>query len=132
MPLNLAAPTSENTKEFYDGVGWSVVDGKTGDEQFFGDREAGPIRMALRAEHAARVRDTFQQLGSSLNLLEVGCGGNPATMLLDLCAHYTGVDFSRQGLTVAHRRLASHNMPFELREASATALPFADRSFDAV
>lgn len=124
-------PTSEQTREFYDKVGWTVVDGKTVDEQLFGDRELGPIRMALRQERAARLREALRLAGPPLNLLEVGCGGNPATSLLDLCSHYTGVDFSRTGLEVARQRLMPMNIPFTLKEATTSDLPFADQSFDA-
>jgi SAM-dependent methyltransferase len=123
---------SEETKEFYDKVGWTVVDGKTVDEHLFGDRELGPIRTALTKERAARVRAAIRQAGSSVNLLEVGCGGNPATGLLDMCSRYTGVDFSRTGLDVARQRLAPTGVPFDLHEARANKLPYSDQMFDVV
>jgi SAM-dependent methyltransferase len=124
-------PTSEETKEFYDEVGWTLVDGKTVDEQLFGDREMGPIRTALQQERAARVRKALWSAGPPLNLLEVGCGGNPAISLLNICSHYTGVDFSRSGLEVARLRLAPTGKSFELREARANNLPFPEHCFDA-
>lgn len=123
--------TSQHTKQFYDTVGWAVVDGKTGDEHLFGDREVGPIRMALQKERIARVRDALQLVGEPLNLLEVGCGGNPATALLDLCSQYTGADFSLTGLKVARERLIPAGIPFVLEEAAANRLPFADGAFNA-
>jgi SAM-dependent methyltransferase len=130
-PMDPPSPTSEQTREFYDKVGWTLVDGKTVDAQLFGDREMGPIRTALRQERAERVRAALQLAGPPLNLLEVGCGGNPATSLLDMCSQYTGVDFSRTGLEVARQRLLSSGVPFTLKEATASDLPFSDQSFDA-
>jgi SAM-dependent methyltransferase len=123
--------TSEDTREFYDKVGWTVVDGKTVDERLFGNRERGPIRVALQELRFARVREALRLAGSPLSLLEVGCGGNPEVLLIDLCSKYTGVDFSRTGLEVASQRLAPTGVPFELKEASAMDLPFPDQSFDA-
>jgi ubiquinone/menaquinone biosynthesis C-methylase UbiE len=123
--------TSEQTKQFYDNVGWSLVDGKTVDAQLFHDREMGPIRAALQTERQERVREALRLAGPPLNLLEVGCGGNPAIALLDMCSHYTGVDFSRTGLEVARDRLLPTGVAFELKEAKANDLPFADQSFDA-
>jgi SAM-dependent methyltransferase len=124
--------TSKDTRQFYDTVGWTLVDGKTVDEQLFGDREMGPIRTALKNERIARVREALRLAGPPLNLLEVGCGGNPATSLLDMCSQYTGVDFSRTGLEVAGQRLTPTGVPFMLKEARANELPFPDQSFDAV
>jgi ubiquinone/menaquinone biosynthesis C-methylase UbiE len=126
------ARTSADTKQFYEQVGWTVDSGKTVDEQMFGDWEMGPVRHALHQERGARLRSALQLGGPPLNLLEVGCGGNPATGILDLCSHYTGADFSPRGLEVARQLLASTQIPFELKEAHASALPFTDGAFDAV
>ncbi len=123
--------TSEETKQFYDKVGWTLVDGKTVDERLFGNREMGPIRIALEKERAARLRESLRVAGPPLNLVEVGCGGNPGIMFVDMCSQYTGVDFSQTGLEVARQRLAPTGVSFVLKQADATVLPFSDQSFDA-
>jgi ubiquinone/menaquinone biosynthesis C-methylase UbiE len=117
---------------FYDEVGWREEAGVTVDQRLFGDRETGPLRDAAHRERLRRTREALSSAGVGLRLLECGCGGNPARGILDLCAEYTGVDFSSTGLEVAARRLGDPGIPITLREADICALPFADGSFDAV
>jgi SAM-dependent methyltransferase len=116
----------------YDKIGWAVVGGKTVDQRLFWEREKGTVRAALERHRMSRIRDAIRLAGPPVQLLEVGCGGNPATGLLDLCALYTGCDFSRTGLAVARRHLQRWGGPFTLREASADRLPFEDARFDAL
>jgi SAM-dependent methyltransferase len=122
---------SPETKEFYDRIGWQIRDGRTVDDLLFGDRETGPLRAALRRQRLDRVRAALRRAGEGLKLLETGCGGNPAIGLLDLCAHYTGVDISTTGLHVAREHLRDASVPFVLREADVCDLPFEDGCFDA-
>ena len=126
------ASGSEATRTFYDDVGWSREDGRTVDAQLFSFREDGPIRQAMYHEHVRRFREALAQAGDRLNLLECGCGGNPEGRLLDLCDHYTGVDFSRRGLEVAGQTLCAHDVKHQLHCADLCDLPFADGAFDAV
>jgi ubiquinone/menaquinone biosynthesis C-methylase UbiE len=125
------SPSSEETRQFYDKVGWTLVDGKTVDERLFGNREMGPIRTALEKERTARLCEALRLAGPPLNLVEIGCGGNPAIMLVKMCSQYTGIDFSQTGLEVARQRLAPTGVSFVLKQADAIVLPFSDQSFDA-
>jgi len=127
----MTAHGSADTRSFYDERGWKVVGGQTVDERLFGERGEGPIRRALNAKRAERVRDALRGAGAPLRLLEAGCGGNPAVDLLPLCSHYTGVDFSATGLDVARARLERSGVRFHLRQADICALPFEDGAFDA-
>src|SRR6266446_6788303 len=106
------------TKEFLEKTGWRVQDGRTVDEAMFGNREMGPLRVAVQSERMRRVKEALQLAGQGLNLLEGGCGGSPAVDLLGLCSHYTGVDISSRGIEVGRGRLNQvARIPFELREA---------------
>ena len=126
------AAGSEVTKEYYDHGGWKEEGGIVRDLRLFGVREDGPIKQAA---HSRRMQHLLQKMGAAgapLNLLECGCGGNPALALLPLCAKYTGIDFSVAGLEAARTRLSAHSVPFELLEGDICRLPFADSTFDAV
>jgi SAM-dependent methyltransferase len=121
------------TKEFFEKTGWRVQDGRTGDEAMFGNREIGPLRVAVQSERMKRAKEALQLAGQGLKLLEGGCGGTPELDLLDLCSHYTGVDISARGVEVARGKLSQvARIPFALREADVCKLPFDDASFDAV
>jgi SAM-dependent methyltransferase len=121
------------TKEFFETTGWRVQDGRTGDEAMFGNREMGPLRVAVQSERMRRAKKALQIAGQELNLLEGGCGGTPELDLLDLCCRYTGVDISARGADVARGKLSQRaRIPFEVREADVCRLPFDDGSFDAV
>ncbi|HUW84359.1 MAG TPA: class I SAM-dependent methyltransferase [Phycisphaerae bacterium] len=123
---------SRATKEFYDREGWQERDGKLVDTELFGVKEDGPIRIELHRLHASRVRSALDKAGNGLRLLECGCGGSPATTLLDLCATYTGIDFSSTGLQVARGKLDATGTPYVLANADVCNLPFHDNVFDAV
>ncbi len=128
-PLPLASGTPE-TKQFYDDAGWHEADGRTYDSALFGVREDGPIRRAAHALRVQRVREALG--GPGLDLLEAGCGGNPEFQILDLCASYTGVDFSTTGIERTRAALEKTSLRYRLKVADITALPFEDLSFDAV
>jgi len=128
----LAGGTLE-TKEYYDKHGWTKLpDGRLTDNVRFGKPEGCPLRIASHQLHMRRIHEALDQAGESLNLLECGCGGNPELSLLDLCAHYTGIDFSPNGLKAADEKLKSQGIPYLLVEADVCSIPFADGSFDAV
>ncbi len=123
---------TKQTQRFYDEVGWKEKDGKPVDQHLFGVKEDGPIRVELHRLHMDRIRRALSPVGERLEVLECGCGGNPERQLLDLCSHYTGVDFSETGLDVARASFADVEIVHEFRKADVCALPFNDATFDAV
>ena len=123
---------SEETRQFYDRVGWQTQDGQLGDRRLFGAKEDGPIRKHLHIVHTERVRSALMSAGHGIKLLECGCGGNPATGFFDLCPEYTGIDFSEVGIKEAREQLKNATIPCELRQADVCSLPFDDSQFDAV
>jgi ubiquinone/menaquinone biosynthesis C-methylase UbiE len=123
---------TEQVKRYYDEKGWEEQDGVPLNLRLFGTKEEGPIRIELHRLHLDRVRSGLSLAGTSLNLLECGCGGAPERNLLDLCARYTGVDFSYRGLEIARSAFADVQIPHEFQVADLCALPFDDGAFDAV
>lgn len=123
------------TKEYYDEEGWKIDDdGRPIFARLFGVHQDGPIRQELHKIYLGRTRAALERVGHELNLLECGCGGNPATHYADLCAKYTGIDFSfpEKALAMARRALEPTGMPFVLKRSDVCDLPFEDNSFDAV
>src|SRR5688572_9034362 len=88
------------TRQFYDQRGWARQGEKLVDTDLFGVKEDGPIRQAGHRVRTERIREEVRSSRGEggARLLECGCGGNPATFLADLCAHFTAVDFSSRGL----------------------------------
>lgn len=146
---SVVAAGTPGTKAFYDSVGWDRQDesgDRPVDQHLFGHKETGPIREALHELLRRRVTKTIDSAGRPVNLLECGCGGNPAIYLFPSCQSYTGVDFAEPGLKLAEERIraASVNpasagvssfdadLPVSLRVADITNLPFEDGQFDAV
>lgn len=123
---------TDETRHFYDEVGWRVQGGKPVDHNLFGLKEDGPIRIELRRVHTDRIRQGLSRAGTALNLLECGCGGNPARHLLEMCSQYTGVDFSKKGLQLARSSFSDIGIPYEFLKGDICALPFDDGAFDAV
>ena len=123
---------TEETRRFYDEVGWHVQDGRPVDLNLFGVKEDGPIRVELHRLHTDRIRLALLRAGTALNLLECGCGGSPAKQIAEMCSRYTGVDFSETGLQLAQSSFSSVQIPYEFRKADVCALPFVDGAFDAV
>ena len=76
------------------------------------------------------------RLDSSLRLLDIGCGRGAVMRMLDGRVHFdrppVGVDFSAAALRLAGRDERRAGRPARLVRAAATALPFADGSFDLV
>lgn len=104
-------------------------------------RAQGPlgrlIAFIMAKETAAPNRRAVDALGvfQGDRILDVGCG--PGTALTELAAaapsgHVAGIDLSPLMIKVARRRNKSlvRNGRVSVTEASATALPFPDRSFD--
>ena len=87
-------------------------------------------------DHVRRRELVHEALGAAVGerILDVGCG--PGFYVAELCdrvgptGHVAGVDLSRPMLALATSRVAERDN-VELAEAPATALPFADGSFDA-
>lgn len=127
-----ATAGTEATRRFYDDIGWRVQDGKFVDSKLFGASEVGPIRIELHRLHVGRIRSALSQAGAALNLLECGCGGNPAKLIMDLCSRYTGVDFSERGIALARASSSDAPIKCEFQKADCCALPFNDGAFDAV
>jgi SAM-dependent methyltransferase len=89
------------------------------------------------------VGTTLQIVGESLceavdlrsdeRVLDVACGnGNAALAAARRFARVTGVDYVPGLLAGAAARAAADNLPLELREGDAEALPFRDGAFDVV
>lgn len=122
---------TEETRRFYDEKGWQIEGGAPVDRNLFGTKEDGPIRVELHNAHVAAVRAALYG-PKPIDALECGCGGTPASQFLDLCASYTGVDFSQAGIDLASKSWESVKVPHQFRQADVCALPFADATFDAV
>ena len=120
------------TQRFYDETGWKEQNGASVDHKLFGVKEEGPIRVELNQLHEDRVRSVLARAGTELNLLECGCGGHPKKQLIDLCARYTGVDFSETGLQMARSSFADVEIPHQFQRADVCALPFENGAFDAL
>jgi ubiquinone/menaquinone biosynthesis C-methylase UbiE len=123
---------TRETRRFYEETGWKQQDGASVDHNLFGATEDGPIRIELHNLHNSRIRSALLSAGTSLNLLECGCGGNPERLFLDLCSKYTAVDFSDRGVQVARTAFAGIDIAHEFQTADVCALPFQDGAFDAV
>jgi len=122
---------TQETRRFYNEVGWTEDDGASVDRQLFGVKEDGPIRIELHHVHLERVRAALAGSGTPVNLLECGCGGNPEKKLLSLCSKYTGVDFSNTGIQMARSSFANVKVPHAFHVADVCSLPFPDGAFDA-
>lgn len=122
---------TEKTREFYEAKGWKKAGtGRFEDTEMFGTRVDGPIRQRL---HAQRYRRILREFGpGTKNFFELGCGANPTLELQPLWGHYTGVDFSKEGLVQSARKLTELNVANEFIHADITSLPIPDHSADAV
>ncbi|HEY8746629.1 MAG TPA: class I SAM-dependent methyltransferase [Tepidisphaeraceae bacterium] len=127
------AKGSEDVKSFYDSHGWKI--GKSGDRtldlELFGNWEVGELRQRAHSHRIARIREAYASLGTGFNLVECGCGGNPAVFLSDLCSTYTGVDFSTTGLDATSEKLAPMGSRVKVVAADLCSMPFSDGEFDA-
>lgn len=123
---------TRETQRFYNEVGWKESDGASVNNNLFGVKEDGPIRVELHRLHYDRIRSALSRAGTHLSLLECGCGGNPEKLLLDMCSRFTGVDFSDTGIQMAKSSFADVGIPSHFQTADVCALPFKDGEFDAV
>jgi ubiquinone/menaquinone biosynthesis C-methylase UbiE len=123
---------TDETRRFYDDVGWCIQGGDPVDRHVFGVKEDGPIRIELHRLHNVRIRLAMSRAGTALNVLECGCGGNPERQIMEMCSRYTGVDFSERGIQLARASYSDLRIPHEFQKADVCALPFNDEAFDAV
>jgi ubiquinone/menaquinone biosynthesis C-methylase UbiE len=122
---------SSEVKKFYNSKGW--VKNKEGifyDSYLFGEKENSKIRQILNALRRKRICNILASFNKNLDLIECGCGGNPALFLVDMCASYTGVDFSVTGLKAADEKLVKIGLKYKLIESDICHLPFEDEIFD--
>jgi len=91
------------------------------------DRITGAVGQGKRAGYAALG------IAPGMSVLDVGCGtGDDVRVLSEIVGprgHVAGVDFSQSMIDEAIKRGIPSNA--ELRQASATELPFMDETFDA-
>ena len=99
---------------------------------FDAKRFGGPIgSMLLRDQE--RVLAEFLGDVSGLRILDMATGtGRAALALARRGANVTGLDASREMLSVARARAAEAGLAIEFVEGDAHALTFADRAFDEV
>jgi ubiquinone/menaquinone biosynthesis C-methylase UbiE len=99
---------------------------------FDAKRFGGPIGMMLLADQE-RVLAEFLGDVSGRRILDMATGtGRAALALAKRGAIVTGVDASREMLSVARTRAADAGLSIEFAEGDAHALAFPDRTFDAV
>jgi SAM-dependent methyltransferase len=95
-------------------------------------RFGGPIGTILLQDQE-RVLGEFLGDVSGRRILDMATGtGRAALALAKRGAIVTGVDASREMLTVARARAADAHLSIEFAEGDAHALVFPDRAFDAV
>ena len=99
---------------------------------FDAKRFGGPIGQILLADQE-RVLAEFLGDVSNRRILDMATGtGRAALALAQRGALVTGVDASREMLSVARTRAAAAGLSIEFVEGDAHALQYADRAFDAV
>jgi ubiquinone/menaquinone biosynthesis C-methylase UbiE len=93
------------------------------------DRLFGPL---VRLSDAAVMRAARLSAGEAV--LDIGCGPGHLTVSAakraGRGAHIAGVDPSPEMIAAAQRKALRNNVTLDLHTASASALPFADGSFD--
>ena len=101
----------------------------------FADQASLRFRDADYLDHETWIRPAFAMLGDirGKDVLDYGCGHGMASVVLARHgARVTGIDLSAGYVQEARRRADANEVAAEFRQADAEALPFADRSFDAV
>lgn len=102
-----------------------------------GRLETFVVNSPLRAPFASREICLFRRMAQSVQgqrILEVGCGAGLTTEAIARIlkpSHLSAFDFSDAQVARARRRLDG-KVTVDIRQADATAMPYADRSFDAV
>ena len=101
-------------------------------ESFEGKRFGGPVGRLI-AEQQERVIVAFLDPIAGQAMLDVGTGtGRGAIALAARGARVTGVDASAEMLAVARRRAQDAGVEVAFEQGDVHALPYPDRSFDAV
>lgn len=99
------------------------------------NRLAGWLRGVSSNNERRRVIDRLG-LQPGQRLLEVACGTGTNFPLIaeryGKTVRITGLDISRGMLAICHEKIVRDDLPGDVVEGSATVLPFADASFDAV
>lgn len=109
--------------------------------EFFSEKYENSFIQSLSPVNAfltARRKKVLKLAGNVKNkkILDVGCGSG--IFMLDFTkqgATVTGVDYSQKMLDLAGRELKSHRIArnkYSLKKASATMLPFKEKSFDII
>ena len=98
--------------------------------RFTGERFIPTEEGKIQLEHYHRYA-VVRDLVAGKHVLDVACGeGYGSSMLADLAVAVTGVDISSEAVQHAAATYVKPNLTYI--EGSATALPFADASFDMV
>ena len=102
-----------------------------------GRLETFVVNSPFRAPFARQEVRLFRRLAAiepGLTLLEIGCGAGVTTEAIAQelkPSRLSAFDFSDEQVARARRRIGDSNA-IDIRQADATALPYADGSFDAV
>jgi SAM-dependent methyltransferase len=125
-----SAGSTESTSEFWTFYqpGLRFSEHQPGSPDFFADVERHRYELE---PHIPEIVQFSRWRGA--DVLEVGCGiATDGVQFVRNGARYTGVDPSPTALSLAQRRFALEGLKAALCDASATALPFPDESFDLV
>ena len=93
------------------------------------------LRLTLRDEAFKRELVAQCALESEMRVLDVGCGTGTLTLMIAAAkphTHVTGVDGDPDVLRIAREKAGRAGVAVDLVEGLATALPFAEASFDRV
>src|SRR5690349_19508282 len=93
------------------------------------------MRTLLREARFKSHLIALAEIENGQQVLDLGCG--TATLTLLLKSQYpettvTGLDADPEALTLARKKLTQSGLQVTLDEGMATALPYADTSFDRV